>query len=149
MAAPHRGRASDGSDAPRAPEGPASVAVVDDSRLVADLYVELLALLGHVGHAFLGGQPFLEALPALRPDLLILDRRLLGLGGLDVARQTRAPRPGLPILMIRASSCGALAAALIDRAITKPCTIGQFNDAVRDLLALRRREGASPSDAGG
>jgi FixJ family two-component response regulator len=143
VAAPERGRASGGSRA--------AVAVVDDSSLVADLYVELLALLGHAGHAFVGGQAFLTALPALDVDLLILDRRLAGVGGLEIARQTRALRPSLGILMISANPCGdALAAGLIDHALTKPCTITQFNDAVTLMLGPgRRATGGSPADAGG
>jgi hypothetical protein len=40
--------------------------------------------------------------------------------------------------------------AVVDRVLAKPCTIGQFAEAVSDLLAPeRRRAAASPCGASG
>ena len=127
------------------------VAVVDDNRRVADLYMELLATLGHAAYPFVDGRTFLDELAGLGPDLVIVDRVMPGLDGLEVARRTRALRPDLPILMISASAAGAAdGTAVIDRFLAKPCTITQFTEAVSDLLVSESRAvGASPAGASG
>ena len=113
-----------------------TVVVVDDNHRVADVYVEMLETLGHTAYPFFDGQTFLDALATLRPDLLIVDRRMRGLDGLEVARRARALRPDLPILMISAGPPGdAEEAAFIDRFLSKPCTITDFAQAVSELLA--------------
>ena len=126
-------------------------AVVDDNRSIVDLYAELLAALGHVTYPFVDGETFLDALPALFPDLVILDRRMPRLDGLEVARRARLLRPELPILMISGSPVGAAGGeAVIDHFLAKPFTITQFTDAVTALLALERPTAAgSPSGASG
>src|SRR5438552_9671710 len=108
-----------------------TVVVVDDNHRVADVYVEMLATLGHTAYPFFDGQTCLDALPSLRPDLLIVDRRMRGLDGLEVARRARALRPDLPILMISAGLPGdAEEATVIDRFLAKPGTITDFAQAV-------------------
>lgn len=121
-----------------------TVVVVDDNHRVADLYVEMLTTLGHTAYPFFDGQTFLDALAGLNPDLVILDRRMRGLDGLEVARRTRALRPGLPILMISAGLPDeAEGSTDIDRFLSKPCTITDFAQAVSELLA-RPPGGADP-----
>lgn len=118
-----------------------TVVVIDDNRRVADFYVDMLADLGHTAHAFVDGQTALGALPVLSPELMILDRRMPGLDGLEVARRARLLRPDLLILMISASAgahaSGEAVAAGIDRFLGKPCTITQFADAVTGLIDRR------------
>jgi two-component system OmpR family response regulator len=113
-----------------------TVVVVEDNRPVADLYVDTLSGLGHTARPFYDGESFLGALPTLRAALLILDRNLPGIDGLEVARRVRAVCPDLPILMISATPPPqtSAAAAMLDRVLGKPCTLDQFGDAVRALL---------------
>jgi DNA-binding response OmpR family regulator len=114
-----------------------NVVVVEDNLRIVELYVEFLAELGHAAQVFRDGGSFLDALPGLSPDLLILDRNMPGLDGLEVARRVRTLRPGLPILMISGSAsmpARAAGTAEVDRFLAKPCTISQFTGAVRELL---------------
>ena len=117
-----------------------TVAVVEDNRRIAELYVDVLEALGHAARSFFDGESFLEAFPGLGADLLILDRGLPGCDGLDVAQQVRARRPDLPILMISGNppARGSAADRLVDRVLAKPCTIDQFTDAVTGLLVTPR-----------
>jgi DNA-binding response OmpR family regulator len=130
-----------------------TVVVVEDNRQIADLYVELLDDLGHASRAFHYGPSFLDALPTLAPDLLIVDRRMPGLDGFDVARQVRALRPGVPILMISGTAsvptAGPGSGALIDRFLAKPCTIAQFTAVVVELLGRPGRLAAPREEARG
>jgi DNA-binding response OmpR family regulator len=117
-----------------------TVVLVEDNRRIADLYVDALADLGHAARSFRDGESFLGALPMLGADLLILDRHLPGIDGLEVARRVRALRPGLPILMISANPPNqASVAATVDRVLGKPCMIEQFSDAVTALLERQDR----------
>jgi CheY-like chemotaxis protein len=131
-----------------------TIVVADDNPRVVDLYVDVLAELGHVVHAFPEGETALDAVATLRPDLLIVDRRMPGLDGLEVARRARTLSPDLLILMITASpgaqTAGEAATAGVDRFLSKPCTLEQFTEAVAGLIARKRPAGgASPSGAGG
>jgi CheY-like chemotaxis protein len=112
------------------------IVVVEDNPHIAELYVAVLADLGHAARAFGDGVSFLDALPALAPDLLILDRRLPGLDALVVASRVRTLRPAVPILMISETAGPAAGAApAIDRFLATPCTIAQFRGVVSELLA--------------
>lgn len=123
-----------------------TVVVVDDNRRIAELYTDMLDALGHAAEPFFDGESFLRALPGLSADLLILDRQLPGQDGLQVAHRVRAERPGLPILMI--SGTPPAPSPAIDRVLAKPCSIGQFADAVSELLVPADRRGAAASPPG-
>jgi len=116
-----------------------TVVVVEDNPRVADLYVDALADLGHAALAFWDGKSFLGALPALSAHLVILDRQLPGIDGLEIARQMRTVRPDVPILMISGNPPTQACAAVVDRVLGKPCTMDQFADAVTALLARAGR----------
>jgi two-component system alkaline phosphatase synthesis response regulator PhoP len=127
------------------------VVVVEDSLFVASFYVDLLADQGYDARLFLDGARFLDALATLSPDLLILDRNMPKLDGLELARRVRAQRPDLPILMISGvPAAGAARDGIIDRCLVKPCTIPQFVGAVSELLGRPcPAAGGSPSRATG
>jgi DNA-binding response OmpR family regulator len=116
-----------------------TVAVVEDNRRIAELYVDLLQTLGHTAHAFFDGESFLEAFPGLGPDLVVLDRGLPGCDGLEVAHRVRTLRPEVPILMVSGNPPARTdVAGVIDEVLAKPCTITQFIDAVSTLVARSR-----------
>jgi two-component system OmpR family response regulator len=122
-----------------------TVVIVEDNERVADLYIDVLEGLGHAARPFRDGESFLETLPALEADLLILDRGLPGCDGLEVAHRVRAAGAGLPILMISGNPPAPGASKAIDRVLAKPCTLAQFTDAVTSLLGRGRRPGSPRS----
>ena len=80
------------------------ILVVEDDADIASLIVHYLVPAGHESEVVANGS---DALPAARrhpPDLIILDRMLPGLDGLEICRALRADADlgGVPILMLTA-----------------------------------------------
>lgn len=65
---------------------PLVVHVVDDSADTAETLAELLALQGHRVVVSLSGEDALERVAAQPPDVVLLDIRMPGLDGRQVAR---------------------------------------------------------------
>lgn len=75
------------------PAGALRILVVDDDRDVADSLRIFLEIKGHEVTSFTDGQSALEALAALRPDVVLCDVGMPGMSGLEVARQVRKRGP--------------------------------------------------------
>jgi CheY-like chemotaxis protein len=95
-----------GAEAPELPAAavPAGarlqVLVVDDDDLVRTSLKAILGTLGHDALAVDGGEEALATLAAgYRPDLMILDMNMPGLGGAGTLSRLRALRPDLPVLL--------------------------------------------------
>ncbi|MBL1069008.1 response regulator transcription factor [Streptomyces sp. 7-21] len=80
---------------------PAHILVAEDDRKHADLVRRFLEREGHTTTVVYNGRSALDEARRGRPDLLVLDLMLPGVGGLDVCRELRAERD-LPIIMISA-----------------------------------------------
>ncbi|WP_246105236.1 response regulator [Rhodoligotrophos appendicifer] len=79
----------------------ARILLVDDDEGVREVTAAYLADLGHSLMEAADGPSALAILDKERPfDLLIADFAMPGMTGLDLARQTRAKRPKLPILLV-------------------------------------------------
>ncbi len=115
------------------------VLVGDDNEQMRRLIVELLLAEGHeVSEARDTGE-VLERVSHARPDLLILDLRMPGGGGVEALRAIRSDpaNGGLPVLLLSgsvdldvdlASQVGA------DAQLAKPFSIGEFREIVASLL---------------
>jgi FixJ family two-component response regulator len=79
------------------------VAVVDDEAPVRTALGRLLRLADYEVAAFASGDEFLAALPARRPDCVVLDVNMPGLSGFDVRLRVGAAQVDLPIVFITAS----------------------------------------------
>lgn len=71
-----------------------TIVVVDDNRDGADTLVALLSLLQHRAFVAYEGETGHRVIVERQPDLAILDIRMPGIDGLEVARRVRA-EPGL------------------------------------------------------
>ena len=119
------------------------ILIVEDEKILSDSIKALLEAKGFQVEAVYDGEAGAEYAELNIYDLLILDVMMPGLNGLQVARQVRAKRCGVPILMLSARSemedriAGLNAGA--DYYLTKP-----FDS--RELLAcinaLLRRQGS-------
>lgn len=125
------------------------ILVVEDDRDIAELVAHYLERAGHTA-AIVGSGP--EALAAARrdpPDVLILDRMLPGLDGLEVCRTLRAERQtaDVPIIMLtaRAEESDRVAGLEFgaDDYVTKPFSPKELVARVNAQLRRRRREAAS------
>jgi DNA-binding response OmpR family regulator len=125
------------------------ILVVEDDADIASLIVHYLAPAGHESEVVAIGSDALAAARRRTPDLVILDRMLPGLDGLEICRALRAD-PGLsavPILMLtaRAEEVDRIAGFEIgaDDYVTKPFSPKEL---VARIGALLRRVRRSPAD---
>jgi two-component system, OmpR family, response regulator ResD len=83
----------------------ARVLVVEDDLTVAEVVVDYLRHAGLEPRHALDGQGALDLAATWRPDLVVLDLMLPGIGGLEVCRQLRVgqdPQVPLPVIMLTA-----------------------------------------------
>lgn len=80
----------------------AHILVVDDEAKITDLLKRILAYEGYSVAVAGNGTEALERTLERPPDLVILDRLLPGIDGLEVARRLRAAGDNVPILMLTA-----------------------------------------------
>ena len=77
------------------------VLVVDDERVIRALLREVLEPAGHQVEAVASGAGGLGRLEQARFDLLILDKNLEDMSGLDVLRRARTLDSGMEVVMFR------------------------------------------------
>jgi len=119
------------------------VLVVDDEAALAELERRRLQELGYVATAFTDPRSALEAF-AERPDdfdLVLTDHTMPQLTGIEFAREVRALRPALPIVLVSGYGDAVrpelLEATGIQRLLSKPVATRTLAQAVR--LALEGR----------
>src|SRR5207248_767210 len=83
----------------------AKVLIVDDDYYTRKVVRTLLAVLGIVNvHESVDGASGLEAICALRPDVVLLDWEMPGIDGAEFTRRVRSPidfsYPSVPIVML-------------------------------------------------
>jgi FixJ family two-component response regulator len=76
------------------------VAIVDDEEPIRKALGRLLRASGLLAECFATGQSFLDSIGTTRPDCLILDLHMPGLGGLQVLEQLKSRQPLLPTIVI-------------------------------------------------
>ncbi|WP_066336630.1 response regulator [Azohydromonas lata] len=124
------------------------VLVVDDNVDAADSLAMMLELMGHEARAVHDGAAALQAAPAWRPDIVLLDIGLPGLNGYEVARRLRADPALAGTLLVALTGWGSegdkrrSAEAGFDAHLTKPV-------ALDDVEAVLARYPAPALAAGG
>jgi DNA-binding response OmpR family regulator len=125
------------------------ILVVEDDADIASLIVHYLAPAGHDSEIVANGSEALAAARRHPPDLVILDRMLPGLDGLEICRALRADADlgVVPILMLtaRAEEVDRIAGfeTGADDYVTKPFSPKEL---VARIGALLRRARRSPTD---
>jgi len=125
------------------------ILVVEDDADIASLIVHYLAPAGHDSEIVANGSDALAVARRRPPDLVILDRMLPGLDGLEICRALRADAElaAVPILMLtaRAEEIDRIAGfeTGADDYVTKPFSPKEL---VARIGALLRRVRRGPSD---
>jgi DNA-binding response OmpR family regulator len=125
------------------------ILVVEDDRDIAELVAHYLERAGHTADIAGSGPDALAAARRDPPDVVILDRMLPGLDGLEVCRTLRAERQtaDVPIIMLtaRAEESDRVAGLEFgaDDYVTKPFSPKELVARVNAQLRRRRREAAS------
>jgi CheY-like chemotaxis protein len=111
------------------------VLVLDDNADGAESLGLLLALHGHEVRAVTTATAAFDALTGFTPDVCLLDVRMPGMNGYQVARRVRAALgPGVRVFALTAELEAAddPRAAVFDRVFTKPPDLGELLGAVAD-----------------
>jgi two-component system alkaline phosphatase synthesis response regulator PhoP len=125
------------------------ILVVEDDTDIASLIVHYLSPAGYESEVVTSGSDALAAARRRAPDLVILDRMLPGLDGLEICRALRADAElsGVPILMLtaRAEEVDRIAGfeTGADDYVTKPFSPKEL---VARIGALLRRVRRGPAD---
>jgi RNA polymerase sigma factor (sigma-70 family) len=122
-------------------DGP-NVYIVDDDADMRESLQELLASVGLRSQSFGTAQEFLSVRPCDGPSCLILDVRLPGISGLDLQRELKRGRIGIPIVFLTAHadvpmSVKAMKSGAIEF-LTKPFRQQELLDAVQRSLNRAR-----------
>ena len=144
------GRAGHAVPSRLAPHQPArKVLIVDDVPTNRDLLDELLSRLGFVTRSAPSGEESIAVHDEWHPDLVLMDLRMPGIGGLDAIRQLRTRGSRAVIVAVTASGLAdseseALAAGA-DAFVRKPYTEGELLATIGDRLGVRFLYGPSTS----
>ncbi len=113
----------------------ARILVIDDDDGVRSLVSEELSHEGHAVSVAADGWAGLRAVAAAPPDLVLLDLKMPGLGGLDVLQRLKAAHPTLPVLLFTAYSDFTQEAASrgADGYLVKSADFGAVKRAIRAL----------------
>jgi CheY-like chemotaxis protein len=113
-----------------------SIVVVDDDGGVREICAEALGEAGYRVEVFAEGEEALRALAGAAAAVLVVDWKMPGLDGAEVARRARALDPRLAVLMITGSRGEAQASADragVDRMLDKPFLVEDLVAAVAAL----------------
>jgi PAS domain S-box-containing protein len=120
-------------------EGPMRILVVDDNIDAADSTAMLLSLDGYETHSVHSAYAALEAVPSIKPDVVLLDIGLPEMNGYDLARRLRALSEGAPATIIALTGYGQpsdrerAAEAGFDEFLVKPVEPAVLNDLLKAL----------------
>ncbi|HXJ78198.1 MAG TPA: response regulator [Candidatus Methylomirabilis sp.] len=128
----------------------ARVLLVDDEPQFREMLAEYLASENFEVLEAACGEEALPHITSWRPDLVLLDLMMAGIGGLETLRRIKAMRPDTCVIMVTAVddldvARSALAAGAADY-VTKPFTF-QYLDAVLDIHMPSRPADSRHSDA--
>jgi DNA-binding response OmpR family regulator len=125
----------------------AKILLVEDEIEVLDTITEYLEREGYAVTRAVDGDEALQRVENERPDLVLLDVGLPGLGGLDVLQRLRRDHPRVPVVMLTGLNDEAQARRTLQMGavdyIGKPFDLGHLSRVV--LAALGRTFDPPPS----
>jgi len=80
------------------------ILVIDDETAILDTLRILLKREGFEVSTAIGGREGLERLPEIRPDVLLSDVRMPGVGGLEILLAAKEMDPTLPVILMTAQA---------------------------------------------
>lgn len=131
------------------------ILVVDDQRATADHLVRLLRKRGHEATATYDGREAIDSLRQDRPDLVLTDWSMPGVGGRGVLESAREAVPPIEVVVFTAYGAVDIAVEAMQLGardfLTKPITLEQLNtrlDEVAALLERRKMDAIPPMPSG-
>lgn len=112
--------------------------IVDDDRDILELLCLVVEALGVSCEPISSGEEAIERIRLEGFDLLILDKNLPGIDGIETARKARRIQPGVPIALVTGyvseESTSEAFKVGIDDYIKKPIDVDNFRQRLRELL---------------
>jgi len=129
---------------PRDP-GPSTILVIDDEEVMRNALTDILKIGNHQVKTAADGMKGLELLRSERFDMVISDLSMPGISGLEVLKQVKKEKPGLPSILITGWGLEMdpeeMAAAGIDQVIRKPFQLKEVLNLVADSISRSRSAG--------
>lgn len=113
------------------------ILLVDDETALRQVLRARLTAQGYFIHEASTGEDVLNTVPALQPDVIVLDVGLPDIDGIEVTRRLRpSVQTPIIILSVRGAESDKIAAldAGADDYLTKPCDLGELLDRIRTAL---------------
>lgn len=124
----------------------AAILIAEDDNAVREFVSRALRQDGHDITAVGDGQQALSALKKGRFDMLLTDIVMPQLDGIALALKAAKDFPDLPVLLMTGYAAERQRAhnldALIQHVISKPFTLDEIRDAVRNMLTMGQTDGA-------
>jgi CheY-like chemotaxis protein len=117
------------------------ILIVDDEPSIGTLYAEEFADEGYEVKVVASGNEALAVLDAFNPDLITLDIKMPGMGGIETLRAIKERRRSLPVILCTAydeykADFGSWAC---DAYVVKSSDLGELKAAVERALGPRNR----------
>ncbi|MFQ5912134.1 MAG: response regulator [Nitrospinota bacterium] len=110
------------------------ILIVDDEKDFTDGLETFLTTIGCKTKTALSGEEGLEKVKSFRPQLVLLDVRMPGLGGLNVLPQMKKLDPNLRIIIVTAVNDVEIAQLAVERGaddyITKPVDLSYLENSI-------------------
>ncbi len=112
--------------------------VVDDQPAIRQLLAEALESEGFAVIVASNGYEAVDIARRQKPELILLDLKMPGLGGLEALREIRRFSPSVPVILVTAygelSGLGEAGGLGIRRLIIKPFDLDEVRSVVRSVL---------------
>jgi len=123
---------------------PSSILIVDDEKNMRFVVGRALTGAGHEVREAESGEAAIEAFGEAVPDLVIIDQRMPGMGGIAALTEMKKEHPGLPVIMLTAhgsveSAVEAMKAGATEY-LTKPFDVEELKLTVAKALKVGNLE---------
>ncbi len=126
------------ADGPRRDPGPASILVIDDEEVMRNALTDILKIGNHQVKTAADGMKGLEMLRREHFDMVISDLSMPGITGLEVLKQVKKEKPGMPAILITGWGLemdpDEMNAAGIDKVIRKPFQLKEVLNLVSESI---------------
>jgi signal transduction histidine kinase len=120
------------------------VLLVDDDRMAGDATLEMLSELGHSVILARSGMQALELLGKQPPlDIMITDHAMPGMTGVELAKEVKRLRPGLPVLLATGYADSSNGETLGLPRLDKPYRLAKLTTMIDSLVGVTRDEAGS------
>ncbi|MBI2876586.1 MAG: response regulator [Candidatus Tectomicrobia bacterium] len=110
------------------------ILVADDEKGIREVFVEFLGLYGYPADAVENGEKALNAFDEKKYRMLITDKNMPVMDGIELIRNIKQRCPRFPIIAVTGDSTEELIEAGATRCFTKPFDLDKLRTAIQEIL---------------